>query len=211
MNQQTQQVSHEAELCIDPTLQADQVSCAQIGVNPAPNEFLDQQARQGVYGLQASVEATSQTNQESHAQSVVLGPNRSHQVSTSRQRVRPPLNYKTHAQLGVEIPVDAYKTSKYLHANGLSPDTLEAYIESTVGSAYDPLWYQRIGIIERMPTTSPSLQKLTDFFRKVFQIGDQFGVYLLLDNQWTQRYATVSNVCKGRGLRRICYTNSIRS
>jgi hypothetical protein len=210
MNQQTHQASYGAEPSIDPTLQAGQESYAQIGVDPAPNEFLDRQARLGVYDLQASVEATSHADQESPAQSVDLGPNTFHHVSTSRRFVQPARITKTHAQLGVEIPADAYQTSKYLQANGISPSILESYMESTVGLAYDPLWYRRIGINEPVPTNSRSLRKLTDFYAKVFQVGDRFWVRLPLDNQWTQRCATVSNVCKGRGLRRICYTNSSR-
>lgn len=187
MNQQNHQVSYEAEPSVDSTLQADQEPYAQMGVNTAPNEVLDQQARQGVDDLQASVETTSQVNQESHAQSVFLGPNRFHQVSVSHQ----PLKF--HANSGVEIPMDDYQTSKYLPPNGLSTEGLEAYILSTVGSDYDPIWYQRIGINGQLTTPSRSARKLNDFFRKVFQIGDQFCVNIQLDNLWTQRYATVSN------------------
>lgn len=191
---------------MDSALQAGQESYAQIGVDSAPNEF-DRRARPGVHNLQASVENTPPASQESTVQRIDLRPDMTSQMSTFRGFDHSAL---THAEMGIAIPEGEYRTSKYLQADGLSPSVLESFMESTLGLAYDPFWYRHIGIKATNPKLPKSARKLTDFFKKVFQIGDQFWVRLELDGQWTQRCATVSNLCKGRGLSRICYTNSSR-
>ena len=114
---------------------------------------------------------------------------------------------QTHAQLGINIPTVPYKIANYLQPGGITINQIDDFIASN--QMYDPLWIQRLGVNLSIFDTYTSNNKWTDFFSKVFHVGDRFDFSLWVNGQQVQKSATVSNMKKDWKSCKISPTNQI--
>lgn len=112
-----------------------------------------------------------------------------------------------HAQLGVNIPTVPYKISDYLQPGGIMIDQIDDFIASN--QVYDPLWIQRIGVSPSIFDTFTSSMKWSDFFPKVFHVGDRFDFSFWAKGKSVEKSATVSNVNCEWNSRKMFFTNQL--
>ena len=95
------------------------------------------------------------------------------------------------------VPTIPYKVENFLLPGSLPKDRLDNFFSESTGRAYNPLWWRVIGVDPSIFTTIKSVQKWSDFFNKVFAVGDRFVVDVFKNGTWQSKEAFVSNVYKG--------------
>ena len=95
------------------------------------------------------------------------------------------------------VPTEPYKIESFLLPGSIPKERLDKFFSDSTGNAYNPLWWNAIGVNPLIFTTMKSVQKWTDFFNKVFAIGDRFVVNVFKNGARQSKEAFVSDGYRG--------------